>query len=101
RLHVREVLLALLHDYMAGRAGTASAAVVLEMNVDRQRVVQQGPGIAVVGERILLVVDLDGHVERQERYLVDRHYLSMTSSARPLPRGPLNAPSLLTSARSA
>src|SRR4029453_2214804 len=87
-------------------------AVVVEGDVVRQGDVEQGARLAVVGQRILLVIDLDGLVERQERHLVRRHYdfsgeggyspldpRSMISSARFVPSAPLSAASIITSAR--
>src|SRR5262245_16441205 len=99
RLHLREVLLALLHDDVTGGAGAAPAAVGLEMNVIGQRDVEERARLAVIGQRVFLIVDLDGDVLREERDLVDRHYFSMISSARRLARAPLSAASIMTSAR--
>src|SRR5205085_1237131 len=65
-----------------------------------QRDAEQRARLAVIGERILLVVDLDGLVERQKRHLVyGHHFGSMSSAARRLSRAPRSALSIITSAR--
>src|SRR5262249_46974863 len=99
RLHLGEILLALLHDDVAGGTGAAPAAVVLEVDMVRQRDVEERARLAVVGQRVFLVVDLDGDVLRQEGDFVDRHHFSMSSSARRLAKAPLSAASIMSSAR--
>src|SRR6266545_3756148 len=82
-LHRREVLLSLPDHHVAGRAGAAPAAVMLEVDIVGQRDVEHRPGLAVIGQRILAVVHLDRHVLRQEGQLVHRHhFFSRISSAR-------------------
>jgi len=82
-LHGGQVLLALSHDDVAGGAGAAPAAVVLEVDVVGQRDVQQRTRPAVIGQRVLAVVHLDGPVEGQKGDLVNRHHeFSSSRSAR-------------------
>ena len=98
-LHRREILLPLAHDDVAGGAGAAAAAVVLEVDVVGQRDVEQRAGPAVVGQRVLRVVDLDRDVERQEGDLVrGHHFSSRISSARLEVTAPLRAASIIASA---
>src|SRR5687768_16729603 len=99
-LHLGQMLLALAHDHVTRRARAAAAAVVLEVDLVGERDVEHRARLAVVGERVLLVVDLDGLVERKKRHAVDRHYSdSMISAARFVPSAPLRAASIISSAR--
>src|SRR6266851_4312701 len=99
-LHRRQVLLALAHDHVAGGAGAASAAVVLEMDALGERDIEQGTRPAMIGHGVLAVVDLDRDVQRQEGDLVGgHHFCSRISSARLEVTAPRTAASIIFSAR--
>ena len=77
-LHLGEIGFALAHDDVARGACATSAAVVLELDVVRDRDVEQRSGLAVIGKGVLRVVDLDGLSEWQERHAMDRHLSTPT-----------------------
>ena len=72
-LHLREIRLTLAHDDVAGRARAAPAAVVLELDAVGERDVEQRARFAVIGQRILRIVDLDRLPLGQERHAMNRH----------------------------
>src|SRR5438034_9172264 len=91
-LHLREILLTLAHDDVAGRARAAAPAVVLERDVVGERDVEERARLAVIGQRVLGVVDLDGLVQGKERHAVHSHHdASMISAARLDESAPLSA----------
>src|SRR5215468_10629352 len=93
------MVLALTNDHVTRGAGTAPAAVVLERNVVRQRDVEQRPRPAVVGQGVLLVIDVDGDVHRQEGHPVNGHQFGPSIvSARLDARASLSARSIMASA---
>src|SRR5207247_287369 len=99
-LHLREILLTLAHDDVAGRARAAAPAVVLERDVVGERDVEERARLAVIGQRVLGVVDLDGLVQGKERHAVHGHHDdSMISVARLDESAPLSAASIISSAR--
>jgi len=56
------------------------------------------PGLAVIGQRVLGVVDLDGLVQGKERHAVHSHHDdSMISAARLDESAPLRAASIISS----
>src|SRR5437762_6169250 len=59
-LHLAEMLGPLFDDHMTGRAGTASAARVLERDAEIFRDVEERLGLAVVRVRQLAMLELDG-----------------------------------------
>src|SRR5262245_9354097 len=98
--HLGQVLLAFLDDHVTGRARAVAPAVVLQVDIVGQRDVEQGPRLAVVGQRVLLVVHLHRGVHGQKRHLVHGHYWdSMISLARRVPSADLRALSIMSSAR--
>src|SRR5258705_7562561 len=98
-LHGGEIVLPLAHDDMAGGTGAAASAVVLEVHVVGKGDVQQRARPAVIGERVLGVVHLDGDVGGKKGDLVRGHHWSLRiSSARREPTAPLRAASIIASA---
>ena len=64
-LHLAEVLLALADDDVAGRAGAAAAAGVLERDVEVLGDVEKRLRLAVMRVRQLAVLELDGRASRR------------------------------------
>src|SRR5262249_812056 len=58
-LHLAEVLFSLFDDHVAGRAGAAAAAGVLEGDAEILGQIEKRFGLAVMGVRHLTVLELD------------------------------------------